>query len=335
MFTPTTDPLAPYRADVENALQHALDEFTDPPWLYHPVRYLLEGGGKRIRPILTLLACESVGGDRASAIPAAVAVELLHSFTLVHDDIMDSSNKRRGRDTVHVKWNQNVAILAGDVMMGMAMRLLIRSAHHAPKPIDVIDVFSTGLIEVCEGQALDLAFMERDDVTPEEYFTMIEKKTARILEMSVAIGANVGGATNDHLVALRSFARKIGIAFQLQDDILDLTGSEAFGKLPGGDVVEGKRTWLMLDCARRVREDAGATQQHRNLVATFFSNNRLPRHLVPDVASMIQSYGVLDDATALVKRFTNDAYEHLHAIDLSPARDLLEGLAKGLMARTV
>ncbi|MCX6140158.1 MAG: polyprenyl synthetase family protein [Candidatus Kapabacteria bacterium] len=335
MATHPAELLAPYLADVEEALHGALKEFTEPAWLYEPVRYLFEGGGKRIRPILTLLACESVGGDRASALPAAVAVELLHNFTLVHDDIMDSSDKRRGRDTVHVRWNQSAAILAGDVMMGMAMRLLMRSAHHAPKPLDVIDAFSTGLIEVCDGQALDLAFMDRDDVTPEEYFTMIEKKTARLLEMSVAIGANVGGATNGRVEALRSFAREIGIAFQMQDDILDITGSEAFGKSPGGDIVEGKRTWLMLECARRVREDKEADPDHSQLIALFFANNGIARERVADVLSMMGTYRVVTDATALVEKFTLDAFEHLHIVPKSPARDLLEVLARMLMARSV
>jgi len=331
----TTELLAPYLADVEKALRGALDEFIEPAWLYQPVHYLFEGGGKRIRPILTLLACEAVGGERAGALPAAVAVELLHNFTLVHDDIMDRSTKRRGRDTVHVKWNESAAILSGDVMMGMAMRLLMRSAHHAPRPLDVIDAFSTGLIEVCDGQALDLAFMDRADVTPEEYFTMIEKKTARLLEMSVAIGANVGGATNGRVAALRAFAREIGIAFQLQDDILDVTGSEAFGKQPGGDIVEGKRTWLMLECARRVREDLGARDDHRSLVTAFFASNGLGRDHVPDVLAMMESYGVVADATALVERYTTDAFDHLRSIPATDARHLLERLALQLMQRSV
>ncbi|MBC8125482.1 MAG: polyprenyl synthetase family protein [Candidatus Kapabacteria bacterium] len=333
MAIATTEMFAPYLNDVEEALQNALNEFTEPAWLYDPVRYLFSSGGKRIRPLLTLLACESVGGSRDAAFPAAVAVELLHNFTLVHDDIMDSSLKRRGRDTVHVKWDQNAAILAGDVMMGMAMRLLMRSAHYAPKPLDVIDAFSTGLIEVCDGQALDLAFMERDDVTPEEYFTMIEKKTARLLEMSVAIGANVGGATNGRVTALRAFAREIGIAFQMQDDILDLTSPEAFGKQAGGDIVEGKRTWLMLECARRVREDVDALSEHTSLISTFFANNGLDSEQVPRVISMMQTYGVTTDATALVEKYTNDAFEHLHQVPHNPARDMLEALAKMLMKR--
>lgn len=333
MAIQTTGMFAPYLNDVEEALQSALNEFTEPAWLYDPLRYLFAGGGKRIRPLLTLLACESVGGSRDAAFPAAIAVELLHNFTLVHDDIMDSSLKRRGRDTVHVKWDQNAAILAGDVMMGMAMRLLMRSAHHAPRPLDVIDAFSTGLIEVCDGQALDLAFMERDDVTPEEYFTMIEKKTARLLEMSVAIGANVGGATNGRVAALRAFARQIGIAFQMQDDILDLTSPEAFGKQAGGDIVEGKRTWLMLEIARRVRQDNNASPEHIALITAFFANNGLDKEQVPSVIAMMQTYGVIANATALVESYTNDAYEHLNQLPQNTARDMLEALAKMLMKR--
>lgn len=327
--------LAPYLSEVEDALQSALNEFTEPAWLYSPVRYLFDGGGKRIRPILTLLACECVGGDRLRALPAAVAVELLHNFTLVHDDIMDSSAMRRGRATVHVKWDENAAILSGDVMMGIAMRLLLRSAHHAPRPLDVVDAFSTGLIDVCEGQALDLAFMGRGDVTSAEYFAMIEKKTARLLEMSVAIGANVGGATDAQVRALREFARQIGIAFQMQDDILDITGSEAFGKSPGGDITEGKRTWLILECANRVRQDKEALAEHSNLINTFFANNGLDNQHVGAVISMMNHYGVTTDAAVLVETYTNTAFEHLYKLPNNPARERLEMLARMLMMRNV
>ena len=324
---------APYQHDVEQALRSALDEFREPTWLYDPVHYLFDGGGKRVRPVLTLLACEAVGGDRHAALPAAIAVELLHNFTLVHDDIMDSSEKRRGRDTVHVKWDTNVAILSGDVMMGMALRLLMRSAQHAPRPLDVIDAFSTGLIEVCDGQALDLAFMDRRDVTPEEYFAMIERKTARLLEMSVAIGANVGGATNGRVESLRAFARGIGIAFQLQDDVLDIIGSEQFGKMPGGDVLEGKRTWLMLECTRRVQERADAPEHHLHLLDAFYASGALTKTDVPAVLDMLHHHNVIADASILVERYTNDAFAHLHTLPPTPARDLLEGLGRQLMER--
>ncbi|RPI65686.1 MAG: polyprenyl synthetase family protein, partial [Ignavibacteriae bacterium] len=169
--------LTSYTERIEVALQQCLDEFTHPGSLYDPVHYLFVGGGKRVRPILTLLSCEAVGGNADHAMSAALAVELLHNFTLVHDDIMDRSPMRRGRPTVHTAFDENTAILSGDVMMGMAMRMLERSARHAPDPIDVITAFSTGLIDVCEGQALDMAFMTRSDVTADEYFHMIEQKT--------------------------------------------------------------------------------------------------------------------------------------------------------------
>lgn len=325
--------LAPYLNEVEEALQSALAEFDEPGCLYDPVHYLFEGGGKRIRPVLTLLACECVGGDRAVALPAAVAVELLHNFTLVHDDIMDSSAKRRGRETVHVKWDTNTAILSGDVMMGMAMRLLLRSAHHAPRPLDVVDSFSTGLIDVCDGQALDMDFMQRADVTTDEYFAMIERKTARLLEMSVAIGGNVGGATNGRVEALRMFAREIGIAFQMQDDILDLFGSEQFGKQPGGDIVEGKRTWLVIECARRVRENSAATEEHREMIYSFFAKNGLPRETVPAVIDMMEHYGVIADAKAIVEERTARAHAHLNSLPETEARELMGLMAKLLMNR--
>ncbi len=333
-MTVPSQSLAPYLSDIERALRAALEEFIEPAWLYNPVHYLFEGGGKRVRPILTLLACEAVGGSRESALPAAVAVELLHNFTLVHDDIMDRSAQRRGRETVHVRWNESAAILSGDVMMGMAMRLLLRSARYAPEPLSVVDAFSTGLIEVCDGQAMDLAFMDRSNVTANEYFVMIEKKTARLLEMSVAIGANVGGATNGKVHALREFARNIGIAFQMQDDVLDITGSALFGKQAGGDIIEGKRTWLMLECAQRVRTDSMASAHHRELIEAFFGNNAIDRSLINDVVEMLNTYNVVRDASALVEQYTQSAFAALENVPSSDARELLAVLAMQLMRRT-
>lgn len=323
-----------YTAEIDAALASALNEFTDPGELYAPVQYLFEAGGKRVRPILTLLACEAVGGDRRHAMSAAVAVEMLHNFTLMHDDIMDRSPMRRGRATVHMKYDENTAILSGDVMIGMALRLLERSAEHAPQPLEVIRAFTTGLIEVCEGQSLDMSLAERHDVTVDEYFTMIDKKTAKLLEMSVAIGASVAGATSEQLGHLTTFAREIGIAFQMQDDLLDLRGSEEFGKAPGGDIVEGKRTWLIL----RTRDKARAAGPHMAscaaVVDDFFANNGLPRERVADMAGCMHTLGVLEEAEAEIRRITEDAYDHLHALPVSPAREALEDLASKLVVRT-
>ena len=319
---------------MNEALAACLGEFTEPNALYLPIHYLFEAGGKRVRPVLTLLACEAVGGDPRKAMSAAVAVELLHNFTLMHDDIMDRSPKRRGRETVHVRYDENTAILSGDVMIGMAMRMLERSADLAPQPMDVIKAFTTGLIEVCEGQALDMTLPERNDVTPEEYFTMINKKTAKLLEMSVSIGALIGGANAAQIDHLTTFAREIGIAFQMQDDLLDIYGSEQFGKAAGGDIVEGKRTWLLLQTRDRANAGGDATSPCAAVIHDFYASNGLPRERVNEMMSCMQQLGVLDDAEAEIRKITEDAFTHLHALPSSAARDTLEELAEKLVART-
>lgn len=331
--------LASYSEHVEHALSEELATYIAPSWLYDPVRYLMDGGGKRVRPVLTLLSCEAAGGSFRDCMPAAVAVELLHNFTLVHDDIMDRSLMRRGRATVHTQFGESAAILAGDVLMGISMRLLERSVRaasmHAREQqidgMDVIAAFSTGLIDVCDGQALDLAFMSRNDVTIDEYFTMITKKTARLLEMSATIGARLAGADAPTTEHLRTFAADLGIAFQVQDDLLDLIGTASFGKATGGDIVEGKRTWLMLAARERTRDANTAWQQ---LVDDFFTQNGLDASRIPDVTIMLTELGVLEDARGIVERYSNEAFAHLHAVPPSPARDLLEQLGTGLMSRT-
>lgn len=325
--------LSQYMSEIETTLQSALAEFTQPSWLYDPVHYLLASGGKRVRPLLTLLACEACGGRRHHALPAAVAVELLHNFTLVHDDIMDRSPMRRGRSTVHVRWGDSAAILSGDVLMGIAMRLLERSARHASRPLDVLSAFSTGLIDVCDGQALDLAFTERQDVSEEAYFEMITKKTAKLLEMSVTIGAAMADAASDADEALRAFARDIGVAFQLQDDLLDLYGTEAFGKTPGGDLVEGKRTWLMI-AARDAVIHGRATADDATLVEAFHTNNGIAVDHVPAAVAMLERLGITSQARSMVEARTASAFAHLDTLPPSAARDSLAHLAALLMART-
>lgn len=336
----------------ETSLHAFLDEYTSPSELYDPIHYVMKSGGKRVRPMLTLLSCQAVGGTIDNAMHAAIAVELIHNFTLVHDDIMDRSEMRRGRDTVHKKWDESAAILSGDVMIGLATRSLVRSAHHAKQPLAVVDAFSTGIVDVCDGQALDLALMARDVVTMDDYFDMISKKTAKLLEMSVVIGALVGGADTATVENLRQFACGVGIAFQLQDDLLDLLGSEDFGKAQGGDVVEGKRTWLMLradeivrtrnaEASDNVTDVVGAAVNLDNasdpgyalLLRAFYENKGLPRERVADVVTMLHALGVVDEARALIARTTHDAFEHLHALPHTEARDMLEALAHNLIAR--
>lgn len=331
-----------YLEEIEGALLDVLSGYRAPHSLYDPVHYLFEGGGKRIRPLMTILACEACGGSRGDAMPAALAVELMHNFTLVHDDIMDSSAMRRGRATVHTKWDVSTAILSGDVMMGVAMRLLERSARVAPQPVDVFAAFSTGLIDVCDGQALDLELQTTQNASTDAYFEMITKKTARLLETSVALGAHIAGAGLPQVDTLRTFARDIGVAFQLQDDVLDLLGSDGFGKTPGGDIIEGKRTWLVLTAASRLRQNNERTvgiapstlAEYRAMMDAFEANHGLPQERVTDVRTMMEALGVIDDARAVVRNLTEDAFAHLHALPASTSRDLLQQLATQLMART-
>jgi geranylgeranyl diphosphate synthase type II len=318
-----------YLEAVDAHLTSVLDRYLSPVSLYDPVRYLFDAGGKRIRPLLVLLAAEACGSAWQPALPAAVAVELLHAFTLVHDDIMDRSALRRGRETVHVRWGDSVAILAGDVMMGIAMRELEQSARHSKQPMDVVSAFSTGLIDVCDGQALDLEFQTRHDVTEDQYIDMITKKTAKLLEMSVAIGATIADAPAPHIEALRAFARNLGIAFQLQDDLLDVTADASFGKTAGGDLVEGKRTWLVLAAQQRA-----TAPEHVQIIERFFADGGIPPASVLTMRGVMNALGVLDDARAKVQTTTTAAFGYLEQLPASPARDRLADLAKQLMHRT-
>lgn len=216
-----------------------------PLGLYDPMRYFLTIGGKRIRPVLTLLSTELFGGKKEDSISQALAIEVFHNFTLIHDDIMDEAPLRRGKKTVHKKWNSNTGILSGDVLMIKSYQLL---SDVAPEKLpEILNVFNETAIEVCEGQQMDMDFESRNDVTIHEYIEMIRLKTSVLLGASLTIGAIVAGASDADKKALRVFGENIGIAFQIQDDILDLYGdADKFGKMVGGDILANKKTILML-----------------------------------------------------------------------------------------
>ena len=228
---------------IENYL--AQTEFpAEPELLYAPIGYSLAGGGKRLRPMLLMLACGIFSDDTQRALPAAAAVEMFHNFTLLHDDIMDNAAMRRGKPSVFAKWGQNVAILSGDAMLICAYRLLNAIApQHLPQ---VLTTFNTMALEVCEGQQYDMDFEQKAKVSVVEYMHMIELKTSVLLAGSVVIGAMLGGASEEDCRKLRRFAVELGLAFQLQDDLLDSYGDERLGKAIGGDILEGKKTYLMI-----------------------------------------------------------------------------------------
>lgn len=221
-------------------------EFNNKPEeLYKPIEYILKIGGKRIRPSLTLLACNLFTDEVLHAVYPALAIELFHNFTLIHDDIMDNANLRRGKKTIQFKWNNNIAILSGDAMCIKAYEILSKCDGKYLK--EVMDVFSSTALRVCEGQQIDMNFETLQSVSEEEYLKMIELKTSVLFAASLKIGAITGGASPKDSELLYEFGKKLGLAFQLQDDLLDIFGNEfAFGKEIGKDVISNKKTYLLI-----------------------------------------------------------------------------------------
>ena len=225
----------------------------EPQLLYAPIKYGLEVGGKRIRPTLLMLAYNLYAEDIERAILPAMAVEIFHNFTLLHDDIMDNAMVRRGRPSVHAKWGENVAILSGDTMLILAYSHLQRTA--TDKLPQIFECFNKMAAEVCEGQQFDMDFETQQKVSVVDYMRMIELKTAALLAGSATIGALLAGASDHDCQCLYDFAREIGLAFQLQDDLLDSYGDERLGKKIGGDILEGKKTILMIEAFSRADEE--------------------------------------------------------------------------------
>lgn len=239
----------------------------EPELLYAPIIYSMSGGGKRLRPVLLLLTVEAFGGDVDEAMCAAQAVEIFHNFTLLHDDIMDNAAMRRGKPSVFAKWGGNVAILSGDAMLITAYKLL---AELNPEKLPrVMRIFNDMALEVCEGQQYDMDFEDKDSVSAEEYILMIERKTSALLSGSAMIGATIAGAAEEDVKKIYRFATELGLAFQLQDDMLDSYGDEALGKKIGGDILEGKKTFLMVQAMSR------ATDEERKVLCTTHTNSAL------------------------------------------------------------
>lgn len=262
MFT-----LQEYTSFIEDHLDE-IDTPKEPADLYDPFRYLLSIGGKRIRPILTLLGAELFGMPKEQAISQALSVEVFHNFTLVHDDIMDNAPLRRNMPTVHEKWNNNVAVLSGDVMLIKAYQILCK-AEPTLLP-EILELFNNTAIEVCEGQQLDMDFEVREDVSIAEYIEMIRLKTSVLLGAALNLGAIVAGASKEDKKLLFSFGQNIGIAFQIQDDILDLYADpEKFGKQVGGDVISNKKTILHLTAV------SNSTKEQREILKQLQSEKNI------------------------------------------------------------
>lgn len=249
--------ISEYAVEVEEALRALKLGERKPVSLYSPVEYALEAGGKRIRPVLLLMTVDAFGADRAQAMNAALGMEIFHNFTLLHDDVMDNSDTRRNRPTVFRKYGANAAILSGDAMLGVAEKLMLQvPAVHMAR---VMEAFNRMSMEVYEGQALDMEFETRDDVTPDEYVEMIHLKTGALLGACAEIGGILSGCDEQVCTMLRSYGENLGIAFQIEDDWLDTFGDAAtFGKPIGGDINQAKKTFLYISGMAAGTEEAKA-----------------------------------------------------------------------------
>lgn len=294
--------------------------------LYDPLNYIMSGGGKRIRPILVLLSCEAFGGDINNAINAAIGVEILHNFTLVHDDIMDNANTRRGKDTVHKKWDVNAAILVGDELIGLSYRSLLRS--RTDNIAAVVQAFTDGVIEVCEGQALDKEFEESTDVTLDDYIIMIRKKTAELLKTSAIMGAIIGNADEAGINSISSYSENIGLAFQIQDDLLDVIADEGeFGKKIGGDILEKKKTYLYL----RALEILNGKDKDDFLY--LYNSGSDNENKISKVIEIYNNICVIESAKAAIKKYTDIANSSLVCIKEANSRKSFEEFSDMLLNR--
>ena len=314
------------RAEVEAALQ-AVPLPDEPSSLYAPIRYVLEGGGKRFRPVLVLLAAEALGAERRQALPAALAVEIFHNFTLVHDDIMDHAQTRRGRDTVHARWDDATAVLSGDFMLALSYRLLA----DAPPPLvgEMLRVFDRMVQRLCEGQALDKHFETLPTIALNEYIAMIDAKTGALLEASLELGAITAGAGESNRLALRQIGCHVGRAFQIQDDLLDLVADDhRWGKAVGGDLMEGKKTFLLVRVLER------ATGQDLEFFRQVVANGGLAAERIPEARSIMDRVGVLDEARDAVSEHTETALALIGSLPGdSPAKNTLLQMVDGLRIR--
>lgn len=300
----------------------------EPQNLYKPIQYILSSGGKRIRPILTLAACNMFKESVDLAIHPALAVEVFHNFTLVHDDIMDKADIRRGKETIHKKWNDNVGILSGDAMTILAYKLLVKTDKQLVVPIiDVFNDFSSG---ICEGQQLDMDFENAKYVTQEEYTRMIELKTAVLLKGALKIGAIIGEAKDPDITEIGKFGKNLGIAFQLQDDLLDVYGdTKIFGKKQGGDIVANKKTILTVKAFNNAK---GATIDALN---EFYQTKNIDDSLkVAEVTKIFNETNVKEETEFLISDYYSKAMESFEKIDVNPSRkEVLANLANKIMTR--
>jgi len=302
----------------------------EPQSLYQPIDYILNLGGKRLRPVLTLMTTEIFGENFKKSLNAALAIEVFHNFSLIHDDIMDDAPIRRGKETVHEKWDLNTGILSGDAMLIMAYQLF---EYYDSKTFQsLVKLFSKTALEVCEGQQYDIDFEIRDDVSIPEYLKMIEYKTAVLVGGAMKMGAIVARASEEDQNKIYNFGRYLGIAFQLQDDYLDAFGnSDTFGKQIGGDIIENKKTYLYLKAFEYSNED-----DKQQLIDLFGINPKDNTDKIEAVKQLFISTGSVNETKKAIEDYTNKAFSVLETINISDdKKKVLKQFGEQLMKRSV
>ena len=318
--------------DINQAIE-SLNWEKEPKGLYEPIAYALASGGKRVRPTLALLAAETIingglinGGMIDDVVPAALALEIFHNFTLLHDDVMDKAPVRRGRETVHVKWNENTAILSGDQMLIEAYKELAQVP--AGKLPQVLKWFNEMATAICEGQQYDVDFEHASQVTIEDYMMMIEKKTSVLLAYAMKIGGYIAGANESQQEALYQYGLHLGLAFQVQDDILDVYGDpKTFGKKVGGDICANKKTFLLLTAL----ESADA-ESRAELLQWMMATDR-DEEKIAAVTEIYNKLGVREAGEVVMEEHTAIALEQLDKLPQNDATETLRELAEKLATR--
>ncbi len=305
-------------------------ETKEPRNLYEPIHYIMKLGGKRMRPVLTLMSAEVFDADYNLALPAALAVEVFHNFSLVHDDIMDDAPLRRGNETVHEKWDVNTAILSGDAMLILAYQYFEKYTTDVFR--DLAKLFSKTALEVCEGQQWDVDFETRDNVSISEYLKMIEYKTAVLVAAAMKMGAIVAETSIKNAELIYDFGLNLGLAFQLQDDYLDCFGNpETFGKQVGGDIIENKKTYLYLKAI-----EFGSVSEKEQLLHLFSIHPKDNSNKIESVKAIFNSSGASNATRQAIQDFTLKAFETLQNISIdNEKKDVLRSFGENLMGRKV
>jgi geranylgeranyl diphosphate synthase type II len=300
----------------------------EPKNLYDPIHYILQIGGKRIRPMLTLMSCELFGGKLQDALPAALTVEMFHNFTLIHDDIMDKASLRRGKKTVHIKWNQNIGILSGDALMILSYQMLETYSPDIFKKLHIL--FNKTALQICEGQQYDIDFETRNDVALPEYVKMISFKTAVLLGCALQMGAIIADANDKDTQEIYKFGLNLGIAFQLQDDYLDAFGTDAFGKKVGGDIIENKKTFLYLKTLEL------ASQKDAGCLLKWYGKTEDTDQKIREVKALFSKYKVPELLLQEIENYSNIAFNNLEQLSLSDKnKQVFIEFGKSLMVRII